>query len=223
MATAAAPGKGSSWELNPRTRTRILDGALQAIARHGLTKLGMSDVSEHAGVSRGTLYRYFPSREDLLHNLAAHESERFQQRVGEALRNAPGGAARLRVALQHVTSYVGEHPAIQRLIENEPAFILRYLRDQFPALCATTGSFFGPLVAESRPVRQGAASPEQLIDWLTRVMISAVLFPDPDPDGMARGLTAVFALLAGPEGSVRAPRPRRSAKVPATKREGRRR
>src|SRR6185369_2493024 len=136
-ATGTNGGNGHGGELSPRTRARILDGALQAIARHGLTKLGMSDVSEHAGVSRGTLYRYFPSREELLRNLAAHESERFQQRVGEALRNAPGGAARLRVALQHVTRYVGEHPAIQRLIENEPAFILRYLRDQFPALCAT--------------------------------------------------------------------------------------
>ena len=50
-------------ELNLRTRERILDGAMAAIARHGLSKLGMSDVSHSAGVSRGTLYRYFPSRE----------------------------------------------------------------------------------------------------------------------------------------------------------------
>src|SRR5262245_50000065 len=89
-------------EFTPRTRARILDGALQAIARHGLTKLGMRDVCEQAGVSRGTLYRYFPSREALLEDLAAFESERFQQRVGDALRDAPDGAARLRVALEHV-------------------------------------------------------------------------------------------------------------------------
>src|SRR5271169_2657912 len=129
---AARGGVRQGPEHNPRTRARILDGALQAIARHGLSKLGMSDVSEYAGVSRGTLYRYFPGREELLQSLATFESERFQQRLGEALRSTPPGAARLRIALQHVTGYVNEHPAIQRLIENEPAFVLRYLRAQFP-------------------------------------------------------------------------------------------
>lgn len=212
---------GQSGELSPRTRARIFEGALQAIARHGLTKLGMQDVSEHAGVSRGTLYRYFPNRDILLRSLAEFERERFQQRVGEALRSAPAGAARLNVALQHVARYVSEHPAIRRLIENEPAFVLRYLRDQFPALCATTGVFFAPLVATAEPVRQGVATPEQLVDWLTRVMISAVLFPDQDPDRMARSLTAVFGLLAGPATARRAARRRPTARVPGTTRKAR--
>ncbi len=197
MTAAARTGNGQGPELNPRTRRRILEGALQAIAQHGLSKLGMSDVSAHAGVSRGTLYRYFPSREELLQNLAEFERERFQQRVGEALRGAPPGEARLRVALQHVARYVDQHPAIRRVIETEPAFVLRYLREQFPTLCATTGALLAPLLAETRPVRQGAATTEQLIDWLTRMMISAVLFPAPDPDGMARSLTAVYGLLSG--------------------------
>jgi hypothetical protein len=35
-----------------------------------------------------------------------------------------------------------------------------------------------------------------MVDWLTRVMISAVLLPDPEPERMARGLTAVYRLLA---------------------------
>ena len=185
-------------ELNPRTRERILDGAMLAIARHGLAKLGMSDVSRQAGVSRGTLYRYFPSREELLQNLAAFESLRFQQRVGEALAAVPAGASRLEVALQHVTRYVREHPAIQRIIETEPAFVLAYLRGQFPLLRATTGQLLAPLLAATQPVRDGLATTEQLVDWMTRVMISAVLFPDPDPDGMARSLTAVYRLLTGP-------------------------
>ena len=111
---------------NARTRERILDGALRAIARHGLTKLGMSDVSDSAGVSRGTLYRYFPSREELLHEPGGvRERERFQQRVGEALRGAPPGATRLRGGAAARRPLRREHPAIRRLIETEPAFVLR--------------------------------------------------------------------------------------------------
>jgi AcrR family transcriptional regulator len=210
----------ANGELSPRTRARILDGALQAIARHGLAKLGMSDVSEHAGVSRGTLYRYFPSRDELLHSLAEAENERFQRRVGEAVRSAPPGSERLLVVLQHVARYVNEHPAIPRLIETEPAFVLRYAREQFPALCAATRSFLAPLLATMRPVRQGVATTDQLVEWLTRMMISAVLFPATDPDGMARSLNAVYGLLSAEPAGARG-RDRRTARV--RKERGRRR
>ncbi|MEO8605736.1 MAG: helix-turn-helix domain-containing protein [bacterium] len=208
-------------ELNPHTRQRILDGAMLAVARHGLAKLGMSDVSLQAGVSRGTLYRYFPSRDELLQDLAAFETLRFQQRVGEALAAAPAGAARLEAALQHVARYVREHPAILRIIETEPAFVLAYLRGEFPALRATTGKFLAPLLADTEPVRAGLATTAQLVDWMTRVMISAVLFPDPDPDGMARSLTAVYRLLTGPPPGRRAA-VRRRPRTTATRKDRRR-
>jgi AcrR family transcriptional regulator len=184
-----------------RTRERILDGAMRAIARHGLTKLGMNDVSESAGVSRGTLYRYFPSREELLESLAEHESRRFRQSVDDALRAAPAGETRLEVALRQVARYAREHPAIRRIVETEPAFVLGYLRDEFPALRAITYELFAPVLGETRPVRVGAVTAEQMVDWLTRVMISAVLLPDPEPEQMARGLTAVYRLLATPSAS----------------------
>ena len=189
--------------LGERTRIRILDGAMRAIARHGLTKLGMNDVSESAGVSRGTLYRYFPSREELLDHLAEHESRRFRERVDEALRNAPRGETRLEVALHQVASYAREHPAIRRIVETEPAFVLGYLRERYPALRSMCHELFAPVLGDTKPVRVGAVSADQMVDWLTRVMISAVLLPDPEPDEMARGLTAVYRLLAQPSGARR--------------------
>ena len=48
---------------NNETVNRILDGALRALARRGLRKLSMSDICEEAGISRGTLYRYFKSKD----------------------------------------------------------------------------------------------------------------------------------------------------------------
>jgi len=84
-----------------------------------------------------------------------------------------------------------------------------------------SGSFLAPLLQDTRPVRGGVATSEQLVDWLTRMMISAVLFPDPDPERMARSLTAVYRLLtAGPE-HARPARHRRSRTPTRTKRERR--
>jgi AcrR family transcriptional regulator len=176
-------------------RERILDGAMQAIGRHGLMKLGMTDVCVSAGVSRGTLYRYFQSREELLEALARYETERFQQVVASAIQQAPPGDERIEVALQHVARYVGEHPAIQRILETEPGFVLTYLRQHFSTLREMTSASLGPLLRQTTPVRSGVVQAEQLADWLSRFMISAVLFPDPNPDEMAQRLTAVYRLL----------------------------
>jgi AcrR family transcriptional regulator len=176
-------------------RERILDGAMQAIGRHGLMKLGMTDVCVSAGVSRGTLYRYFQSREELLDALARYETERFQQVVAGAIQQAPPGDERIEVALQHVARYVGEHPAIQRILETEPGFVLTYLRQHFSTLREMTSASLGPLLRQTTPVRSGVVQAEQLADWLSRFMISAVLFPDPNPDEMVQRLTAVYRLL----------------------------
>jgi AcrR family transcriptional regulator len=194
-ASVAQLGARPRAALGERTRERILEGALRAIARHGLAKLGMNDVSASAGVSRGTLYRYFPSREELLENLAAFETRRFQQRVGDAVASAVGSESRMEVAIGHVARYVAEQPAIRRILETEPAFVLGYLREHFSDLRARSQQLLAPLLRRTEPVRSGAVTADQLVDWLTRVMISAVLFPDPDPDEMARGLTAVYRLL----------------------------
>jgi hypothetical protein len=66
-----------------------------------------------------------------------------------------------------------------------------------------------PLLGATQPVRRGVATTEQLVDWLTRMMISTYLFPDPDPAAMTRGLAAVYRMLTGA-----AARPPRRARAP---------
>src|SRR5262249_18742223 len=100
----------------PDTRDRILDGATEAIARHGLAKLHMRDVRVGSGVSRGTLYRYFPSRQALLVELSAREGVRFKQEMLHAIETAAPGPERLLVALQQAVRRVREHPVLQRLL-----------------------------------------------------------------------------------------------------------
>jgi AcrR family transcriptional regulator len=185
----------------PRTRERILDGAVVAVARHGLQKLAMGDVSRSAGVSRGTLYRHFPTREALLDALARREAERFLARVLAALRAAPEGEARLRLALEHATRHVREHPALQRLLESDPADVLASIRARFPEIRAALAGPLAPLLADTHAVRSGAVDAERLVDWLTRFLISLYLFEDAEPEATVRSLTAVFRMLAdAPEG-----------------------
>ena len=179
-----------------RTRERILEGAMIAVARHGLAKLDMSDVSESAGVSRGTLYRYFSNRDDLLTALSVQEAYRFWETCLTALRAAPEGEQRFRLLVDHANRHVREHPALQRILETDPGLVLRAVRREFPAIRAELHRLLAPLLESTAPVAQGAVGADDLVDWLTRLLVSAFLVPDPDPDAMPRGLTAVYRLMA---------------------------
>src|SRR3954469_3232631 len=83
------------------TTSRVVEGALRAIARYGLTKLTVDDVAREAGISRATLYRYFPGRGAFLSAVVAAETERLQRGLDEAL----GEVTTLAEALTAVAGY----------------------------------------------------------------------------------------------------------------------
>jgi AcrR family transcriptional regulator len=47
-------------------RRRILDTAYELFARRGIRAVGIDEVIERAGVAKATLYRHFPSKDDLV-------------------------------------------------------------------------------------------------------------------------------------------------------------
>ena len=199
-------------ELNARTRARILDGAMRGHraprpdqARHERRERACRRLARHrcTGTSPAatSCCRAWP------------RSRASASSSASAMRCAtrPPDAARLRVALQHVA-------ALRQRASGDPA----HDRDRAGVRAALSARAvsrrcarprdrsFAPLLGETRSrCGTGVASAEQLVDWLTRMMISAVLFPDPDPDAHGarpdRGLPP-----AGCE-----PPPRRRARAPA--------
>lgn len=185
------------------TRERILDGAAAAVALHGLAKFDMGDVSRSSGLSRGTVYRYFPNRGGLLAQLARREGARFRQRLLEAIEQAPAGPERILIAVEHATRHVQAHRMLQRILETDPALVLREMRTQFAGIKNELRPVLAPALETLEPVHRGAAEVEDLLDWMTRLMLSAYLFPSANPDDMASKLTAVFRALTPAEPSRR--------------------
>jgi AcrR family transcriptional regulator len=192
--------------MSVRTTDRILDGAMEAVARHGVGKLEMSDVGALAGLSRATVYRYFPNRDALVAELTRREALRFKQEMLAAIAQAPPGPARILVALEHATRQVGEHPVLQRLLETDPALVLRSLRKRFSSIKAEFGRLLAPLLDQTHLVRRGVVTNDQLVDWMLRLMVSAFLLPELRPNQMARGLTAVYRMLTASGTRETAPR-----------------
>jgi AcrR family transcriptional regulator len=50
----------------PNARQRILDSAYELFSRRGVRAVGVDEVIEEAGVAKATLYRHFPSKDDLV-------------------------------------------------------------------------------------------------------------------------------------------------------------
>jgi AcrR family transcriptional regulator len=66
-----------------RNRRRILDAARLVYAEHGLG-VGVDTVARAAGVGVGTLYRRFPTKQDLLRAIVEDRVEQLAARLGEA-------------------------------------------------------------------------------------------------------------------------------------------
>jgi AcrR family transcriptional regulator len=101
----AAPGPFNA------TEERILDATLRLLGRRGVRRLAMSEISEAAGISRGTLYRYFPSKEHVLIGVAAYDEQRFTDGMAKALAPVPDALARVEAFVAFSFDYIREHPA----------------------------------------------------------------------------------------------------------------
>jgi AcrR family transcriptional regulator len=54
------------WRRLPEERPKqIIDAGLAVFGEHGLAASRLEDIAKHAGVSKGTIYLYFPNKEEL--------------------------------------------------------------------------------------------------------------------------------------------------------------
>jgi len=185
----------------PEVTARVVDGALRAIARFGLAKLTVDDVAREAGISRATLYRYFPGRGAVLAAVVRSETERLQRGLDDALAETTTLAESLAAAAAYGARAFTGHEALQYLLETEPGAVLPHLcfsgadsllrvaADRIaPHLCR----FMGPLEAR----RTG--------EWLARIVLSYGVAPSAGPaEAAVLGAVSEFVIPAAEERATR--------------------
>ncbi len=88
------------WRRLPEERPQqILDAALSVFAEHGIAEARLEEIAARAGVSKGTIYLYFPSKEELFREVV-------RQRVGPLIENADKSISSELSAVEQLKSYL---------------------------------------------------------------------------------------------------------------------
>lgn len=165
-------------ELSPSV-IRILSGALDAIASRGVKRLSMSDIIDASGVSRGTMYRYFSNKDEVLVAVAEFVCVGFENGVREAGEGIADPMERFKAVMRFYGRYTVENSP-GRVFEVEPAFHLAFFRSRFArykqamldALEPTFG-YLDDLLGE--PLNRDA-----FVETLVRIQLSTLMVPASD-------------------------------------------
>ena len=166
----------------------------RAINERGSGKLTFSAVAAAAGVSRPTLYRWFPTKEHLLAAITDYEKERFAIVLGEAIAAEASATARLDAALRQLVTYLDESMGDDP-IGVDPAYALRSLADSLAPQSQMLEELLGDALAQVPAVRTGTLTSRQAADVFLRLAYSHYLMPHPDPEVVVAALRAIAGLL----------------------------
>jgi len=142
-AQAAAKVAATRWRRLPEERpAHILSAALESFVQKGFAATRLEDVAQRAGISKGTLYLYFDSKEALLEAVVHENIVPFVERAERRMDEYQGSSRDLIAELAHgwwdatyqtpqgglpklVLSEASNFPAVARIYFNEVVLRIR--------------------------------------------------------------------------------------------------
>jgi len=180
-------GAALAPDVSSATRERILDAAEWCFRRLGLARFSMGDVAAHAGLSRGSVYRYFDDRQSLVDAVLERAADRFVAASTASVDRWPTLANQVGEAAVFVLG--GREPAM--FPAEEESLFATLLTARINGLVERWVEFWLPRLAEAEDrgeVRTGLDR-RQAAEWIVRLMLSFAVMPSvvvdlDDPDAV---------------------------------------
>lgn len=119
--TAQPTHQEPRWRRLPEERPgQILAAALAVFGEHGLAAARLDDIAKRAGLSKGTIYLYFPNKEELFREVVRQTVVRQIEAGERSLEAAPASAAEM------LTQFARSYWTFIRSPEFAPIFRLVY-------------------------------------------------------------------------------------------------
>jgi AcrR family transcriptional regulator len=110
-----------SEERKAERREQILAGARRAFSEHGYEGATVAKLEQATGLSRGAIFNYFPSKEDLFLELAWRDNERLIRLWLER-----GWEAALRAVVEEDPDWLGVYLEMTRKVRTDAEFARRH-------------------------------------------------------------------------------------------------
>lgn len=179
----------------------VLDAAADHLRRFGLGRWSVDDVADAAGVGRTSVYRWFGSRDELVHAVLARELRMTLLAVGAATasvgRFEDKAVEAALVCLESLRGSVVEH-----LLQHDPQAVLPLLTTGAGPLVELTRTALAPQLLAAG-VAADADQADMLAETLARLGLSFVLtrdtvIPVDDPEAMRAAMSSLIRPLVRP-------------------------
>ena len=179
----------------------VLDATEALMRSFGLTRWSVDDVAEQAGLGRTTVYRRFPSRDDLVHGVLARELRRTIAVVGLAAAQHTTLEDRLVEATLAALGAL-EQSVVDHLLRSDPATILPFLTTGAGPLVDLARAAFAPAIVAAGLTDAGLQA-DMVAETLARLGLSFVLtrssvLPADDPDALRAAVAGLLRPLLTP-------------------------
>ncbi|HLN43892.1 MAG TPA: TetR/AcrR family transcriptional regulator [Acidimicrobiales bacterium] len=158
------------------TRQRILEATYACVARWGLSKTTVEDAAREAGLSRATVYRYFPGgREELVDAVVSWQHVLFFVRLYQEVHGATSLEEVLDRGLTFARRSLLEHEVLQKVLETEPEVLMPKLTVESNRTVGLIAGFLIPYLHE-HGMAEGVEI-QEAADFLARMILSYISSP----------------------------------------------
>ncbi|HVU67637.1 MAG TPA: helix-turn-helix domain-containing protein [Ktedonobacteraceae bacterium] len=101
---------------------RILDAAIELLQKWGYRKTTLEDIAREAGVAKGTIYLYWPTREKLFMAIIEREQGKLMQEIARRMEGDPEGITLIGLVKHSILATL-ETPVMRALILQDTDFL----------------------------------------------------------------------------------------------------
>lgn len=99
-----------------RTRQRLIEAAEEVFAEYGWEEASIVKITEEAGVSQGTFYRYFLSKQAVFDELVEDLNRRVRRAMSEGAARGTNRVEAERYGFEAFFRFTADHPGLYRVI-----------------------------------------------------------------------------------------------------------
>jgi AcrR family transcriptional regulator len=174
-----ALGERMAGEAEDRTSDRIIDAALRQFELFGVARSTVEQITKRSGLSRVTLYRRFPGKQQLVEAVVLREVRLFLDSLDARLDQLSTPEEKIAEGFVFTLDAIRNHALLTRLFESEPESVLQYFTVEGGPVVAAARDYLVDRVAKDSPQRtRSRAELAVAAELVVRLVISFLLTPE---------------------------------------------